>query len=262
MTARVRFRASTARLNAAHREQTAPTNTCSHATEKRKTYFVHVAKSSFGVGWDPSLMRLVRFALFLVVVAVLAVWIGDARAAVRSSFSLPSPAPPSAQGTLRVESDADDSILIVCVGGRVLINGAPPDTGPLECSRATRIDVHGGPGDNRIDLGGIAPAQANGVLKGVAAHASLTGGAGDDVVIGPSGGLVTLDGGPGSDQLREERSTPMSSPPPTRPSTTRSSNRRTRAALPPTSGPMRSACPTGPSPGTRSTSALSPRTTP
>jgi Ca2+-binding RTX toxin-like protein len=154
------------------------------------------------MGWDLSLMQLVRFASVLVVVAVLAVWIGDARAAVRSSFSSPSPVPPGAQGTLRVESDADDSILIVCVGERVLINGAPPDTGPLECSRATRIDVHGGPGDNWIDLGGIAPAQANGVFKGVAAHASLTGGAGDDVVIGPSGGLVTLDGGPGSDQLR------------------------------------------------------------
>src|SRR4029450_3046513 len=96
------------------------------------------------MGWDPSLMQLVRFASFLVVVAVLAVWIGDARAAVRSSFSSPSPAPPGAQGTLRVESDADDSILIVCVGGRVLINGAPPDTGALEGSRATGSDGPGG----------------------------------------------------------------------------------------------------------------------
>jgi hypothetical protein len=106
------------------------------------------------------------------------------------------------QGTLLVESDAADSIVVSCLGGRVDVNGAPPDTGPLECSRANRIEVVGGPGDNRIDLSAIAPAQSFGTFRGVAAYASIDGRAGNDVIVGASGGLVRLVGGAGSDWLR------------------------------------------------------------
>jgi hypothetical protein len=144
-----------------------------------------------------------RTALFVALIALACS--AQAHAAVRSSFSAPPTMLPSGHGTLRVESDAADAILLVCIGDRVLVNGAPPDTGPLPCSLANRIEVRGGPGDNRIDLGGIAPAQLP-ALKGVSAYASIDAGPGDDVVIGTTGGLVTLVGGPGSDHLRGDAS--------------------------------------------------------
>jgi Ca2+-binding RTX toxin-like protein len=146
-------------------------------------------------------MVVSRFASFLAVVVALLGVSPPAGAAVQSSFSTPGP-PTGGQGTLLVQSDAGDSILVACVGGRVLVNGTHPDTGPLECSRANRIDVKGGPGDNRIDLGGISPAQTLGVYKGISAFASVDGDAGDDVIIGPAGGLVTIAGGPGSDYMQ------------------------------------------------------------
>ena len=139
-----------------------------------------------------------RTAVFVALIAL--AWSAHAHAAVRSSFSAPPTMLPSGHGTLRVESDAADPILLACIGDRVLVNGAHPDTGPLPCSLANRIEVRGGPGDNRIDLGGFAPAQLP-ELKGVSAYASIDAGPGDDVVIGPTGGLVTLVGGPGSDHL-------------------------------------------------------------
>jgi Ca2+-binding RTX toxin-like protein len=123
----------------------------------------------------------------------------SAAAAVRSFYT---PQPSFPQGTLRVESDADDPIVVACVGGRVEVNGEPPGTGPLECWRANRIEAIGGPGANRIDLGGIAPAQALGVGRGVAAFAVAAGGAGDDVIQGASGGFSLIVGGSGNDWLQ------------------------------------------------------------
>jgi Ca2+-binding RTX toxin-like protein len=122
-----------------------------------------------------------------------------AGAAVRSEYIAQ---PLALQGTLRVESDAADSIVVACVGARVEVNGAAPDTGPLECSRPTRIEVVGGPGDNRIDLGGITPAQSAGTYRGVAASATVDGGAGDDTIVGAAGGYVRIAGGAGNDWMQ------------------------------------------------------------
>jgi Ca2+-binding RTX toxin-like protein len=118
---------------------------------------------------------------------------------VRSAYEA---RPNEPQGTLRVESDAADTIVVSCIAGHVEVNGAPPDTGPLECSRANRIDAFGGPGDNRIDLRAIAPAQLFGTFRGIAAFATIDGRSGDDVIVGPIGGLVKLTGGAGSDWLQ------------------------------------------------------------
>jgi hypothetical protein len=126
-------------------------------------------------------------------------FLGSAPPAVAAVTSVFTPGSSGPQGTLRVESDAADSIVVGCIGGVVEVNGAPPDTGSLDCSRVSRIDVMGGPGDNRIDLGGFAPAQALGVFRGVAAFALVDGRAGDHSIIGPSAGLTRLVGGPGSD---------------------------------------------------------------
>ena len=122
-----------------------------------------------------------------------------AEAAVRSWFTAE---PNNRQGTLRVEGDdAADSIVVGCVGGQVVVNAAPPDSGALECGRVKRIEAVGGAGSDQIDLGSIAPAQADGIFRGVAASALVDGGAGDDVIVGPSGGLVRIVGGPGSDWM-------------------------------------------------------------
>jgi Ca2+-binding RTX toxin-like protein len=140
-------------------------------------------------------MRLARVAA-LVASALLST--EAAQAAVTSSFTGGA----NTQGTLRIAGDAaNDSIVVGCVGGRVVINGNAPDTGPLECTKPVTIDVKGGAGADSIDLGGIAPAQMNGVFRGVAAYASVDGGEGDDVIVGPAGGLVTIVGGPGNDWL-------------------------------------------------------------
>ena len=106
------------------------------------------------------------------------------------------------QGTLSVESDAADAIVVRCTNSQVLVNGGSPDTGALDCTRPNRIEVIGGPGDNLIDLGGIAPAQSFGVQRGIAAYASIEAGPGDDTVVGASRGFVTIEGGPGSDSMR------------------------------------------------------------
>jgi len=142
-------------------------------------------------------MGLSRVAPFLLFAAISLAGASPAAAAVRSFFAGPA----GGQGTLRVESDGADSITVACIGEHVLVNGAPPDTGPLECRDANRIEVAGGPGDNRIDLGAIAPAQLAGIFRGVAASAFVDGGAGDDAIIGPHGGLVEIVGGPGSDWM-------------------------------------------------------------
>jgi Ca2+-binding RTX toxin-like protein len=143
-----------------------------------------------------------RPAAVTLLVAGLLVAPSTSNAAVRSTYTAP---PMAMQGTLRVESDADDAIVVACIGGRVEVNGSPPDTGPLECSRPVTIEAVGGPGANRIDLSGIAPAQSSGTFRGVAAYATLDGGAGDDTIVGPSAGLVKLTGGAGSDWIQGQR---------------------------------------------------------
>jgi Ca2+-binding RTX toxin-like protein len=144
-------------------------------------------------------MAVGRGAALLVTVGLFLAVAPAIEAAVRSAYVAASFA---MQGTLRVESDEADSIVASCIGGRVQINGAPPDTGPLECFRANRIEIVGGPGDNRIDLSAIAPAQSFVIVRGVAAYATIEGRAGNDVIVGPSSGLVRLVGGAGSDWLQ------------------------------------------------------------
>jgi Ca2+-binding RTX toxin-like protein len=140
-----------------------------------------------------------RAAIIILAAASLVTGPPTAAAAVTSVFTAEAD---GAQGTLRVAGDdADDTILVACGRDGVLVNGAPPDSGPLECLRANRIEVAGGAGDDRIDLDAIAPAQAYGTFRGVAAYGLVEGGPGDDAIVGPSDGLVRIVGGSGSDRM-------------------------------------------------------------
>jgi Ca2+-binding RTX toxin-like protein len=119
-------------------------------------------------------------------------------AAVTARFSS---AFPMGQGTLRVASDTSDAITLTCSDGFVVVNGDAPDTGPVRCSLANAIQVIGGPGDNVIAVSGSLPAGTFGVFRGASGLTSIQGGAGDDVVIGPTNGFARLEGGPGDDVL-------------------------------------------------------------
>jgi Ca2+-binding RTX toxin-like protein len=138
----------------------------------------------------------------LTLVALLALGVAPpAGATVRSAFVGSAGQP----GMLRVESDGADAIVVACAGGQVLVNGAAPDTGPLQCGLVARLEVIGGPGDNRIDLGGIRPV-SSGPSRGENSSALIDGGAGDDTIVGPTGGLVRIVGGPGSDRMQTHAS--------------------------------------------------------
>jgi Ca2+-binding RTX toxin-like protein len=106
------------------------------------------------------------------------------------------------QGTLFVASDAADAIAVTCYAGFVVVNGAAPQTGQLACSALNRLNVTGGPGDNRIDVAGITlfPIYP-GASRGITSSATIDGGAGDDVIRGPTRAIVRITGGPGSDRL-------------------------------------------------------------
>jgi Ca2+-binding RTX toxin-like protein len=120
-----------------------------------------------------------------------------ADAALTSTFTDRGPG----EATLRIESDGADPIHLTCIDRGLLVNGLPPDSGLLDCSRPNRFEVVGGPGDNRIDLATVAPTDP-GFSKGVNSSTSINAGAGDDVVIGPTSGHVAFVGGPGSDWLQ------------------------------------------------------------
>lgn len=119
-------------------------------------------------------------------------------ATVTARFSSPFP---TGQGTLRIESDGSDAISLAWSDGFVAVNGRAPETGPLRCSLASAIDILGGPGNNVITVSGSLPNASFGVFRGISGSTSIRGGAGDDVVIGPTVGFARLEGGLGDDLL-------------------------------------------------------------
>lgn len=107
-------------------------------------------------------------------------------------------------GVLTVDSDADDAITIDCQAGNVKINNADPGTGPETCAAITAIVVNGGPGDNTVDLSGVAVADFTALISttvsGGAGVDTITGSEVADTLVGDQGNDVK-SGGPGIDTL-------------------------------------------------------------
>ena len=99
-------------------------------------------------------------------------------------------------GELYVSSTAADSIKISCSSsGKVKINGSNPGTGQFPCAQIAHMEVHGGPGANKIDLKGVTQAKFSPYLG-----TYVNGGEGNDTIYGSefNDGLI---GGPGADEL-------------------------------------------------------------
>jgi Ca2+-binding RTX toxin-like protein len=99
-------------------------------------------------------------------------------------------------GELTARSDADDSIVVSCLGGFVKVNNVDPQTGVALCAAIGRISVHGGPLANTLDLGAVTSSAFPSLL---AATIGDTAGR-DDRITGRWVG-DTLAGGPGGDFL-------------------------------------------------------------
>jgi len=110
-----------------------------------------------------------------------------ASAAVSSSVS--------GGGTLSVQSDASDRLVITCLGGIVKINGNNPGSGPAACVAIAAIVVSGGPGANTINLSGVELTPFSGLTT-----VSVDGNDGDDTIAGTPF-ADALDGGAGNDRV-------------------------------------------------------------
>ncbi len=123
------------------------------------------------------------------------------------SLSLLVPAPAQAtvtsavttdgvSSTLTVQSDAaGDSIGVACTAGSVTINGVDPTPGPFACASLNVIVVHGGDGDDVINLANVTRGAFAGLML-----VSIDAGAGKDLVTGsPFADVIT--GGDGNDTL-------------------------------------------------------------
>jgi Ca2+-binding RTX toxin-like protein len=119
-----------------------------------------------------------------------------ASASVTSSYRSTA----STQGQLRVTSDGSDSIVVSCGAWflPVTVNGAPPDTGPVQCWVVTAIAITGGPGDNRIDLSGFVNGRD---FRGFGVVVGIDSGSGDDVIVGAHNALARFTGGAGDDRM-------------------------------------------------------------
>ena len=118
-----------------------------------------------------------------------------------------------AGGTLTVSRNADDPITIACDTpgtNRVRVNdgAVAVPTNPL-CSAVTSITVNGGPGGTQpISLAAVVPATFTGLPVATTA-ATVTGGAGDDSVVGSAfrdsinggGGTNVMGAGEGDDSF-------------------------------------------------------------
>ncbi len=86
-----------------------------------------------------------------VLLLLVASWLGSPTA-VRAAVT----AVVDKNNVLNAVSDAGDAIAITCPSGLVKVNGNNPDSGAFACKDLAGIVVLGGPGDNVIDLGGLA----------------------------------------------------------------------------------------------------------
>jgi hypothetical protein len=156
--------------------------------------------NGFRIAWRPV------GAAGLVLLVFLAGWLGApeaARAAVISEVDK--------SNVLNVVSDAGDAIAITCESGQIKVNGSDPGSGAFACKDLAGIVVLGGPGDNAIDLSGLAigdlqpgiPISADGLdgsdtLTGGPYGETLKGGIGDDTLTSGYGSDL-LDGGEDGD---------------------------------------------------------------
>jgi uncharacterized repeat protein (TIGR01451 family) len=104
----------------------------------------------------------------------------------------------AATGTLTITSDGSDNIVITCETsvGAVLVNGNWPGVSVL-AKNVKRLIVNGGPGNNFIDLRGVAPCKFPNLADG---KVEINGGAGNDEMWG-SYFDDTMNGGDGNDVL-------------------------------------------------------------
>ena len=124
-----------------------------------------------------------------------------ADAAVNSAFD-------TMTGALSVSSTASDPIAVACSGGNVTVN-ASPIAGPVACFAVTSVTVTGDSGDNKpIDLGSVSFVAFTGISTS-GTHVTISGGFGDDNIIGSSfadeingsGGTNVMGAGEGNDHF-------------------------------------------------------------
>jgi Ca2+-binding RTX toxin-like protein len=125
-------------------------------------------------------------------------------------------------GKLTVTSSADDAITVTCSapGGNVQVNGANPTTGATACAAVNAIEINGGPGQNTINLDGVAgdfntlaSVLVNGgdevdTIIGSQKADRLVGQRGNDIVSGRGGNdTLVWNGGEGDDKNDGEAGT-------------------------------------------------------
>jgi Ca2+-binding RTX toxin-like protein len=116
-------------------------------------------------------------------------------------------------GVLTVTSDADDDIVVSCVGGSVKINSNDPQNGAATCGSITEIAVTGGPDENLIDLSlvdstnftstitvTVSGAGGSDIITGTFFADTLNGGDDDDWIVGHRG-ADTMNGDGDDDQM-------------------------------------------------------------
>jgi hypothetical protein len=94
-------------------------------------------------------------------------------------------------GTVQVQPQADDADPITAV------SGCTAAAGTYSCAGVARIDARLNGGNDAFTLQGIGGVGGTGVNLPF----NATGGDGDDIVTGGSGGGARIDGGPGNDDL-------------------------------------------------------------
>ena len=122
-------------------------------------------------------------------------------AAITSNFS---------GGDLDIATDAGDDIVLTIDNGFVKLNGADPDSGPLEAALVTSIDVNGDDGDNNFDFSAVTEANfpnffsaefdtedGNDVLAATDFRDVIDLGEGTDQVTSFGGGFNLMDWGRG-----------------------------------------------------------------
>jgi hypothetical protein len=134
-----------------------------------------------------------RCCLLVAVLALCALWCG-ARAELVYTYYVPP------IGQLRIRTTAGEDVVVTALEGKVLVNGAQPETSgtllTIAASTLEWIRVQGDDGSQTIDLSGVSVGAGFTVINGLA----LYGEGGDDLLIG-GGAENFFRGGFGADQI-------------------------------------------------------------
>ena len=116
--------------------------------------------------------------------------------------SVPAVTSAFAAGVLTIQSDGNaDNIVVDELGGNVQINGADPDTGAAAAADVEALIIDAGAGADGVDLSAVDSGEFSLLDGGV----EVTGGTGDDVIVGSDlGDLFVWNNGDGSDQIDGE----------------------------------------------------------